>query len=99
MGADKAIVGKSAGNRSENHLLQNLVSLLFLAEDDSASGEVVGGEFDFDFVAGEDADEMLAHFSGDVAEDFAGGAALLEAKLEHRVGQGGGNGGFDFDRF
>ncbi len=40
---------------------------------------------------------MLAHFSGDVAEDFAGCAALIEAELEHRVGQGGGDGGFDFN--
>ena len=44
---------------------------LFLAEDDSASCQVVGGEFYLDFVAWKDADEMLSHFAGDVAEDFA----------------------------
>ena len=80
---------KVAGNKGRGSLL---------AEDDSAAGEVVGGEFDFDFVAGEDADEMLAHFAGDVTEDLAACAALLKAELEHGIGQCGGNGGFDFDR-
>ena len=42
---------------------------------------------------------MFAHFAGDVAEDLAGGAALVQAELEHRVGQSGGNGGFYFDGF
>ncbi len=50
---------------------------LLLAEDDSASGQVVGGEFYLDLVAREDADEMLAHFAGNVAEDFSRGAALV----------------------
>lgn len=40
---------------------------------------------------------MLSHFAGDVAEDFAGGPALVEAQLEHRVGQGGRDGGFYFN--
>lgn len=42
---------------------------------------------------------MLAHFAGDVAEDLAAGASLVEAELEHRVRERGGDGGFDFDRF
>ncbi len=72
---------------------------LLLAEYDAAPGEIVGGEFHFDLVAGEDADEVFAHLSRDVAEDFARGPPLLDAKLEHRVGQRGGNGGVDFDGF
>ena len=45
-----------------------------MAEDDAAFGEVVGGELDLDAVAGEDADEVFAHFAGDDAEDLAVGA-------------------------
>ena len=67
-------------------MLCTAAKYLLLAEDDSASGQVVGGEFYLDLVAGEDADEMFAHFAGDVAEDFSGGASLVEAQLEHGVG-------------
>lgn len=70
--------------------------MLFLAEDDSPFGQVVGGEFDLDTVAGEDADEMFAHFAGDDPQDFAVG--IVQAQLEHRVGQGGGDGRLDFNR-
>src|SRR5688572_2722683 len=69
---------------------------LLLAEDDAALGEIVGGELDLDAVAGQDADEVLAHFAGDDAEDLAVGAVELE--LEHGVGQRLGNGRFNFDR-
>ena len=72
---------------------------LFLAEDDSPAGEIVGREFDFDFVAREDADEVFSHFARDMPEDFARGPPLLDAKLEHRVGQRGSDGGVDFDGF
>ena len=37
-----------------------------LAECDSRLGEIVGGDFQRHFVAGDNADEMLAHFSGKV---------------------------------
>jgi hypothetical protein len=70
---------------------------LLLPEDDSALGQIVGGEFDLDAVAGEDADEVLAHLAGDVAEDLAVG--VVETKLEHRVGQRGNDNCFNFDRF
>ena len=71
----------------------------FLPEDDPATGKVIRREFYLDLVAGEDADEVFAHFAGDVAEDLAGGAALVKAELEHGVGQRGSNSRFDFDRF
>ena len=58
--------------------------LLFLAEDDSSAGEVVGGEFYFDFVARKDADEMLAHFARDMGcNDMTG----LEFDAKGRIGQ------------
>jgi hypothetical protein len=71
---------------------------LFLPEDDAAFGQVVGAEFDFDSVAGEDADEMLAHFTADDSEDLAI-AGAVELELEHCVGQCEGNNRFYFNRF
>ena len=41
-----------------------------LSEDDAALGEVVGRELHLDAVAGENADEVLAHFAADKAEDL-----------------------------
>src|SRR5690348_8373688 len=58
---------------------------LFLSENNSTPSEVVRGEFYLHAIAREDADEMLAHFSGDDAEDFLVG--IVELQLEHRVGQ------------
>ena len=46
--------------------------------------EVVGGEFHGDLVSGEDADEMHAHFSGDMRDDFM---AVLQCDDELCVGQ------------
>src|SRR5687768_8404529 len=69
---------------------------LFLAEDDAALGEVVGGELDLHAVAGQDADEVLAHLPGDDPQDLVVG--IVQPQLEHRVRQRGGDGRFDFDR-
>ena len=54
---------------------------LLLPEDDSAFGQVVGGEFDLDAVAGEDADEVLAHLAGDDAEDFVSELSSLSLNM------------------
>jgi len=69
-----------------------------LPEDDAPARQVVGGKLHLDLVAGKDADEMLAHFAGDVAENLARLAALIQSQLEHGVGQRGGDGGFNFNR-
>src|SRR5687767_10556055 len=68
-----------------------------LAEDDAPLGQVVGGEFDLDAVAGEDADEVLAHLARDDPEDLL--PAAVELELEHGVGQRRDDGGFDFNCF
>jgi hypothetical protein len=47
------------------------VATLLLAKNDSRLGQIVGRELDLDLVAGNDANEMLAHFSGNVGEDIA----------------------------
>ncbi len=39
------------------------LELLFHPVGDTASGEIVGGEFDFNLVAGKNPDEVLANFS------------------------------------
>jgi hypothetical protein len=44
---------------------------LFLAKNDARLGQIVGRELDFDLIAGNDANEMLAHFPGDVGEHIA----------------------------
>lgn len=43
---------------------------LLVSVDDSALGQIVGGEFDLYAVASQDADVVHAHFSADVAENF-----------------------------
>ena len=68
---------------------------LLLSEDDSPLGQVVRREFDLHAVAGEDADEMLAHFARDDTEDF--GFGIVELELEHRVGERGDDGCFYFN--
>lgn len=40
------------------------------AKDDAPFGEVVGGKLDCDFVAGQDADVVLAHFAGDMRRHY-----------------------------
>jgi hypothetical protein len=53
-------------------------------EGDSAAGEVVGRELDLHTVAGEDANVVLAHLSGDASEDTV---AIVELHPEHRAGE------------
>lgn len=57
---------------------------LFLAKNDARLGQIVGRELDFDLIAGNDANEMLAHFPGDMGEDVA-----LPGKIDpkHRARQ------------
>jgi len=51
---------------------------------DSAAGEVVGRKLDLDTIAGEDADVVLAHLSGDTSEDTV---AIVELHPKHRAGE------------
>ena len=64
------------------------------AVDDAGFVGVVGGHFDFDAVADDEADEALAHFAGDVGEDFVG---VREFDPEHGACEDGGDGAFEFD--
>ena len=64
------------------------------AEDDAGFGEVVGGEFDLYFVPGDDADEVFAHFAGDVGEDVF---TVWEVHAEHGAGEDSGDGALYFD--
>ena len=43
---------------------------ILLTEGDAGFAKVVGGHFDIYLVANTDADEMFAHFAGDMREDF-----------------------------
>src|SRR4051794_10701430 len=51
---------------------------------DAALGQVVRGQFDQHFVAGQHADAVLAHLAGGVPKDLM---AVLELDAEHRIGQ------------
>src|SRR3954466_6727921 len=51
---------------------------------DPPLGQVVRRELDQHFIAGQDADAVLAHLAGGVAEYLM---AILEAHAEHRIGQ------------
>ena len=55
-----------------------------MAESDAGLAKVVGGHFDVDLVADADADEVFAHLSGDMGEDFV---AIGQSDAEHGSGQ------------
>ena len=57
---------------------------LLVAVRNATSGEVVRGEFDLDLVAGQDADVVHPHLSGDVSQQLV---AVVELDTEHGVGQ------------
>jgi hypothetical protein len=64
------------------------------AVDDAGFVGVVGGHFDFDAVAYDEADEAFAHFAGDVGEDFVG---IREFDPEHGACENRGDGAFQLD--
>ena len=51
---------------------------------DACLVQVVGRHFDVDLVADADADEVLAHFAGDMGQDFM---AIGQGDPEHGTGQ------------
>ncbi len=55
-----------------------------VTEGDSRLAEVVRRHLDVNAIAHADADEMLAHFAGDVGEDFV---AVGEGHAKHGAGQ------------
>src|SRR6185503_6599093 len=63
--------------------------------DDPAGGEVVGGQLDEHLVAGQDADEVLAHLARDVGEHLV---LVLELHPEHGVREVLDHGRLDLDR-
>jgi hypothetical protein len=58
---------------------------LLVAVDNAAAVEIVWAELNRDAVAGEDADEVFAHTSGDVCKGLV---LVLKLDLEHRIRQG-----------
>src|SRR5436190_12635197 len=65
-----------------------------MAKGDSTAGQVVGRELHLDLVAGENADVVLAHLSGDRREDVV---AAVELDAEHRAREGFRDLAFDLD--
>ncbi len=65
-----------------------------MAEGDAGLAEVVGRHFDVDLVADADADEVLAHFAGDVGEDLM---AVGQGDAKHRPRQDLGDLAVQFD--
>ena len=60
----------SLRKRSHSPRLQPFLTPLLLAENDSRLGQIVGRKLHRDLVPGNDADEMLAHFAGDMGQDI-----------------------------
>ena len=58
---------------------------LLVTVDNAAAVEVVWTELNRDAVAGEDADEVFAHTSGDVSKGLM---LVLKLNFEHRIWQG-----------
>ena len=61
---------------------------------DAGLGQIVGGHFQADAIANSEADEMLAHFAGEVGEDFV---LVIEPDSEHGSGEDRGDGAFKLD--
>ena len=57
---------------------------LLVTVDNAAAVEVVWAELNRDTIAGEDADEVFAHTTGNVREDLV---LVLQLNFEKRVGQ------------
>src|ERR1700733_8574239 len=57
---------------------------LLVAVDNAAAVEIVWAELNRDAVAGEDADEVFAHTSGDVSKGLV---LVFKLNLEHRIWQ------------
>jgi hypothetical protein len=58
---------------------------LLVAVDDAAAVEIVRAKLNRDAVAGENADEVFAHASGDVSKCLV---LVFKLDLEHGIGQG-----------
>src|SRR5947209_1496642 len=63
--------------------------------DDAAAREIIRRDLDFDAVAGDDADEVLAHAAGDVGDDFV---PVVQLDAELRVGERLFDAAFGLDR-
>ena len=61
---------------------------------DSAASQIVRRQFDGNFVARQNADEVHADLAGNVRQNFV---AVFQFDLEHRVGQSLDDFAFDFD--
>ena len=57
--------------------------VLGLSENNSSFAHIVGGNLDFHFVTGNDADEVFPHFSADVGENLL---AVWQRHPKHRIG-------------
>jgi hypothetical protein len=57
---------------------------LLIPVNDAAAIQVIGRKFDSYLVPGQDADEILAHFAGDMGQDLV---LVFEFYLKHGVGQ------------
>ncbi|MEY4532931.1 MAG: hypothetical protein RI926_700 [Actinomycetota bacterium] len=67
---------------------------LFVAVDDTSTGEVVRAELYDDLVLREDSDVVLAHLARDVGKNLV---AISQLNAEHSVGQRFGDRTFDLD--
>src|SRR5512133_234911 len=73
---------------------RTFIRVLSVSVGDASAGEVVGGELHLHLVAGEDADVVLAHLSGDGREDRM---PAVDLHPEHRAREGLGDLAFDLD--
>ena len=72
------------------------MSMLLLAENDARLGQIVRRKLHRDFITGNDADEMLAHFAGNMRE-YVALPGQIDSK--HRSGQHLGYRSFHYDLF
>ena len=63
---------------------------------DASSGQVIGGNFYRNAIAGEDADTKLPHLACQTGQDFV---FLIDTDFEIRVSENLGNKSFKLDRF
>lgn len=56
--------------------------------------EIVGGHFDIDLVARQNADAILAHLARGMSKDFV---AIVELNPKHGIGENFGNNSFELE--
>jgi hypothetical protein len=94
MRTDRGATTPQLAKRTSHAVRLGGLMRLLVAEGDAAAREIVGGQLDFDAIAGDDANVELLHLSAGIREDLG---ALVDADAVHPASERFLDGPFDFD--